>query len=311
MEKKFTDLKPNEVDYVLVKTSSGGPFIDDVVFLIYAQGYSWQVPNSAGEEVLNWLQGFPHVNLEEFIKSMGCTEDRIFILYRGPEHPVLSEKNKEGLKARLLNFLRENFSASSEAFQKIAEDIFNSYAEDSRFYHTLEHIQNSIWELDQLPEQDIDKKCIELAIWYHDVVYAPFSKTNEEDSAKKMKSDLGALSPKIDLEQVYQMILCTPAMLKKRNLTKSEQYFLDIDFSILGQPAIEYLVYQQHVRLEYQAVPYLTYHLKRKAFLKSTLKRNIFQTEWFKNRYEEQAILNIKSELAKMPYKLLPTLSWK
>lgn len=311
MEKKFTDLKPNEVDYVLVKTSSGGPFVDDVVFLIFAQGASWQIPNSAGEEILNWLQDFPHINLEEFIKSMTCTEDRIFVLYRGPNHPVLSEKNKEALKARFFNFLNENFTANEDSLQKIVADVFQSYAEDSRFYHTLEHIHNSLWELDQIPDPAIDKKCIELAIWYHDVVYAPYSKVNEEDSAKKMQQDLGAFPAKIDLEKVSQMILCTPALLKKRSLSKSEQYFLDIDFSILGQRAVEYLVYQQQVRLEYKAVPYLTYYLKRKAFLKSNLKRTIFQTDFFKNRYEKQAITNIKSELAKMPYKLLPTLSWR
>lgn len=310
MERKYTDLAPEEVDYVLVKTTSGGPIAEDVFFLIFSKNSYWEVPQSTDGDFLEWLNKFPDVNMDQFIQSMGSTDDRIFILYRGSNYPVLSERNAKSLKTRLVKFLNENFDGNIQDLNKISDEIFERYGESSRHYHNLEHIQNCLWELDQLAGEEIDRVKIELAIWYHDLIYSPQSKTNELDSAKKMKEDLGRFVSRVRLDEVYQMILCSPATSKQRRLSESEKYFMDIDYSILGQREIEYMAYKQNVRLEYHAVPSLMYHLGRKAFLKSNLKREIFHTKWFIDRYEEKAVKNVKAELSKMPYKYLPTLSW-
>ncbi|KYG66983.1 hypothetical protein AZI86_08145 [Bdellovibrio bacteriovorus] len=301
MERKYTDLKPEEVDYILVKTTSGGPFSEDVFFLIFSKATDsyWKIPQSSDKNFLDWLKQFPDVNMEQFIKSMGCTEDRIFILYRGLDYPVLSEHKKETLKNRLLKVLSGNFDASPEVLYKIVDDVFNCYQESSRHYHNLEHIQNCLWELDQLQEPGIDKVSIELAIWYHDVIYSQLSKTNELKSAKKLKETLGRFKSKVSLDDAYQMIVASPK--NGHELTKTAKYFMDIDFSILGQRELEYMAYKQNVRLEYHLIPTLMYNFKRKAFLKSILKRGVFLTKEFRDRYEEQAIKNIKSELSKMP----------
>ena len=310
MEKKYTDLSPSEVEYILVKTTSGGPIEEDLFFLIFSKEGAFQVPNSRGDEFLDWLKRFPDVNLRRFIDSMSCAEDRLFVLYRGPNIPVLSERLEKAMKERLLSLLKTNFDGSQDDLAKIAEKIFARYGETHRHYHNLEHILSSLWELDRLPETGIDKISIELAIWYHDLIYSPLSKTNEQDSAEELKKDLGQMKTGLDLEKVSRMILCTPETVRQRELSTSEQYFLDIDYSVLGQREIEYDVYKQNVRQEYLAVPSAIYHLKRKAFLKSNLRRSIYQTRWFRELYEEQAKRNIRSELSRMPYKLLPTLPW-
>jgi predicted metal-dependent HD superfamily phosphohydrolase len=306
MRKNYTDLKPEDVDYILVKTTSGGPWTDDVFFLVFSEGTDsfWEIPQSSHREFLDWIKTFPDVNMEQFMKSMGCTEDRIFILYRGPKHPVLSERNKNSLKKRLLDFLIGNFNGSAENLTEISENIFKSYEENYRHYHNLEHIQHALWELDQIENQNINKKHIELAIWYHDVIYSQSSKTNEADSAQKMKIDLDPLNTSINLHEVYDMILANPY--KGKDLSETEKYFWDIDYSILGQRELEYMVYKQNIRLEYNRVPSLIFHFKRKAFLKNLLKRGIYQTQEFKQRYEAQALTNIKSELSKAPYKYIP-----
>ena len=221
----------------------------------------------------------------------------------------LSEKKKDLLKLRLLNFLALNFENSLDDRSRIADELFASYYDNSRYYHNLEHIQNCLWELDQVKDQSIDKSMIELAIWYHDVIYSPISKVNELQSAKQMKEALIKFPSKINLDYVYKMILSSPQ--KGPKLTNSEQYFFDIDYSVLGQREIDYMAYKQNVRIEYSSVPSLLYYLKRKFFLKNLLKMGIFQTQYFKMRYESQAVLNIKSELAKMPYLILPTLPGK
>jgi predicted metal-dependent HD superfamily phosphohydrolase len=312
LEKKYTDLSAEEVDYVLVKTTSDGPYMEDVVFLIFAKATDsyWEVPQSSDKDFLNWLKNFPDVNMNQFIKSIGCTEDRIFILYRGPDYPVLSEKKGEHLKCRLENLFKENFDGNTQDFSNIADRIFRRYSESSRHYHNLEHIQNCLWELDQLSGEKIDTISIELAIWYHDLIYSPLSRSNELDSAQQLIGDLGAFPTQVSLENVYQMILCSPATSKFRNLSESEKFFLDIDYSILGQREVEYMVYKQNVRIEYRLIPSLIFHLRRKAFLTSLLKKDIYHTKWFKERYEENAMKNIENELSKMPYKILPTLTW-
>lgn len=311
MEKKYTDLKPEQVDYILVKTTSDGPFAEDVFLLIFLKDTEsyWQIPLSSNKDFLDWLEQFPDVNMEQFIKSMGCTNDRIFILYRGLNYPVLSDKKKVALKKRLLNFLITNFDGSPDIFTQISEDLFARYQESFRHYHNLEHIQHCLWELDQIQEASIDKVSIELAIWYHDIVYSQTSKSNEIDSAQKMKMDLEHFPSKVNLDEVCAMILASPT--KAKALTESQKYFWDIDYSVLGQRELEYLAYKQNIRLEYDLVPSLIFHLKRKAFLKNALKSGVYQTKQFKERYEEQTIKNIKQELSKMPYIFLPTLKWK
>ncbi len=309
MERKYDELTPKEVEYILVKTTSGGPYVDDVFFLIFTKDSYWEIPQASGGQFLDWLKQFSDINMEQFIKSMASTDDRIFILYRGAKYPVLSERNKDVLKNRLMNFLSMNFESSSEDRVKITDDLFKQYQHASRHYHNMEHIQNCLWELDQLQNQSIDKPSIELAIWYHDVIYSPASKSNEIKSAKKMKEELGHFVSKIDLDDVSKMIQSGPR--NDSNLTDSEKYFFDIDYSILGQREFEYMAYRQNVRLEFIAVPSWIYHLKRKSFLKNTLKNGIYQTEEFRARFEETAVKNILSELSKMPYKILPTIPWK
>lgn len=106
------------------------------------------------------------------------------------------------------------------------------------------------------------------------------------------------------------MIRCTYDAIHSRKVNLSEQYFFDIDFSILGQRELEYNAYKQNIRLEYIQIPSLIYYFKRKSFLKKLLQKKIYQTQWFSERYEEQAIKNIKHELSEMPFKILPIVSF-
>jgi len=60
-------------------------------------------------------------------------------------------------------------------------DVINLYDEPHRFYHTLDHIEDV---LKQLHDTDLLKHDeVFIAAVFHDIVYNPQSKTNEEDSA--------------------------------------------------------------------------------------------------------------------------------
>lgn len=294
-----------------MKTTSGGPTRDDVFYFVFSKVAEswWQIPQSHDDGFFNWLQKFPDINLEQFIKSMGCTDDRIFILYRGPDFPVLSEDKKSALKNRLLNFLTTHFDGSFETLTQITEDIFKNYQLNIRHYHNLEHIQHCLWELDQIKDDQVDKVSVELAIWYHDVIYSQTSKLNEINSVKKMKDDLSRFVSDVNLDDVSAIVLSRPTV--GTSLTKSQQYFWDIDYSIFGQRELEYMAYKQNIRLEYDMVPSLIFHVKRKYFLVNTLRGGVFQTEEFQKRYQAQAVKNIKNELSSFKYFFLPPMSWK
>lgn len=70
---------------VAIRTTSGGPWKDDVFFLLAARGGSGcAVPQSdpAAEQLLHRLQILPGFDNKRFIEAMACTEERLFICWR-------------------------------------------------------------------------------------------------------------------------------------------------------------------------------------------------------------------------------------
>lgn len=63
-------------------------------------------------------------------------------------------------------------------------DIFRSYNQDHRFYHGAQHIETLL----QIAEHDFEDKPwfdeLIAAIFYHDIIYSPGAKDNEEKSAQ-------------------------------------------------------------------------------------------------------------------------------
>ncbi len=307
MKEKYTDLMPKDVDYILIKNTDTGPFLEDIFYLIISKDQIWEIPHTGDTQFLDWLKTFPDVNMEQFMKSMACAENKVFILYRGIDFPVLSEGMREILKERFSCFLESQFQVSLRDRERLMKDLFLQYAEDHRSYHNLEHILNCLWELDQLPDGEANKETLELAIWYHDYIYKPQGTKNECESAERMLEGLKDYAPMIFLNEVKSIIISDP---NANDLSCNQKIFLDIDHSILGQREIEYMVYRQNIVLEFNSVPHLWFKMKRKAFLKRVVERGGFLTEIFRTKYQEIALRNIEGELAHWTYKFLPPYSF-
>jgi predicted metal-dependent HD superfamily phosphohydrolase len=138
----------------------------------------------------------------------------------------------------------------------------------------------------------------EFAIWLHDVVYDPHASDNEEMSATiagKILSELGC--PETKAKKIRELILITKHI--QPPATTDEQLILDIDLSILGQPANIFDEYERHIRAEYSWVPEEAYRIGRSKVLQSFLGRtSIYNTERFVKLYENQARANILKALA-------------
>src|SRR5438128_12245744 len=62
-------------------------------------------------------------------------------------------------------------------------DLSKRYTERHRAYHTLRHIEQCLVEFDEVRREAVDPIAVELALWYHDAVYDPHARDNEERSA--------------------------------------------------------------------------------------------------------------------------------
>ena len=73
---------------------------------------------------------------------------------------------------------------------------------------------------------------------------------------------------------------------------------MDLDLSILGRGPKEYEKYSENIRKEYIMYPDVMYQKGRKDFLKNILALDsIYKTDFFKQKFEVQARMNLRLEL--------------
>lgn len=182
-----------------------------------------------------------------------------------------------------------------------AEDLFyqliNAYNDKNRAYHNINHIKLCLSEFDQVQDRLKNPKEVELAIWFHDVIYDPKSAYNEEESAKFAVLKLNNYETTcIRIDRVKDLILSTK---HDRTINTSDaEYLIDIDISIFGYPPKIYEDYEKNIRKEYKWVPDTIYRKKRMELLISFLSRDkIYYTNYFSNKYERQSRSNLKEAL--------------
>lgn len=182
----------------------------------------------------------------------------------------------------------------------VYNDLVARYSEPHRAYHTLQHIEHCLDELEQVRDLTKTPDAVELALWYHDAIYDTKTKDSEERSATLSVEMVRNASLPDNLGQsVANLIMAT-----KHSTTPSDsdvQLLVDIDLSILGQAEERFDEYERQVRKEYEWVSEDAFIAGRSAILKSFLDRpNIYATQYFRNKYETQARRNIAQSLARL-----------
>ncbi|MHA3051919.1 HD domain-containing protein [Acinetobacter sp. ANC 4640] len=176
------------------------------------------------------------------------------------------------------------------------EKLLHAYKEPQRAYHSLQHIVECLALFEKIQSQIEDDFALQLAIFFHDVVYQPRSASNEYDSALWMQQQLAGALPESQLDKITTWILAT-----QQHATTPESdlaYLLDIDLAILGSPVVRFAEYQQQIRQEYVWVDELIYQEKRKQVLRQFyLAQPLYQTQYFQQHYELQAKANLQQVL--------------
>ena len=189
--------------------------------------------------------------------------------------------------------LLSTFDIDQNQVNSLFNEIASKYTESHRQYHNLDHIELM---LDLSTVYSFSEE-LQLAIWFHDVIYNPLRSNNESKSANYAYLKLSELGfPNNTIQEIKRLIELTKTHNTSPNDTLGKQ-LLDLDLAILGSDPETYSNYVQCIRKEYHMYPDLVYKPGRVKVLKSFLNRDaLFQTKELKH-LELQAIENIKNEL--------------
>lgn len=194
-----------------------------------------------------------------------------------------------------------NFSVSSPAATSIYEEIVGRYGEEGRYYHTLAHIEQVLETAEQLQQLAHDYPAIQLAVWFHDIVYDSHAADNEAQSAAYAESALTNLSiPPATVRKVGRMILATA---DHANPTQDADIaiLLDADLAVLGSEEAAYARYCREIRREYGWVPEAAYRAGRIKVLERFLERpRIYHTPLLYERLEARARENLREEIGRL-----------
>ncbi len=178
--------------------------------------------------------------------------------------------------------------------------LLSAYSESGRYYHTKDHVSACLRHLDTYLTRINSPREVEIALWFHDAIYKPFSGTNEKDSADwavSFLSDCGAVQE--ESTRVRQLIMVTEHNAPSK--TKDEAVLVDIDLSILGTNPSTYDEFERAVRKEYRLVPSFIFKKKRAAVLKGILQRpRIYTAGLFPEAVELQAKENLSNAVSKL-----------
>ncbi len=177
------------------------------------------------------------------------------------------------------------------------EEIETAYNNKKRYYHNLLHLENLIKQLLPVKQQIQNWDAIVFAVFYHDIIYNPVKKDNEEKSAALAAKRLSLLNcGQPTIESCRNIILATRK--HEINIDGDVNYFTDADLSVLGADWDTYKKYADNVRKEYAVFPDIIYKPGRRKVLEHfSLMKRIFKTTYFFDRYELKAKNNLRKEL--------------
>lgn len=177
--------------------------------------------------------------------------------------------------------------------------VEDRYHEDHRAYHGWIHIGAMLNDLDSVRVEpdfaSLDLDEVELAVFFHDIIYEPRATDNEAQSAALFR-DAAAGMPPDRIDRVAAMIFATARHEKSDD--PQTQLLLDLDLAILGATPNEYRRYCGAIRAEYEHVSQPDWKKGRAKVIEKFLARPvIYQTPHFNSLLEENARAHIRDEL--------------
>ena len=174
--------------------------------------------------------------------------------------------------------------------------VVERYSEPQRSYHTLGHIYHCLTQLDGARHLAEDPDAMELAIWFHDIVYETAAGDNELRSARLFDSLLGPHMAPERAARVHRLIRDTEHPIEPED--NDGRLMVDIDLSSLALPWEDFMRDTQAVCRELSHVSEAQLAEGKCNFFKQLLSRSsIYLTTHFRERLEAQARANIERHM--------------
>jgi predicted metal-dependent HD superfamily phosphohydrolase len=164
---------------------------------------------------------------------------------------------------------------------KITEkEVRKRYSEPHRHFHTIEHLNDVLSHIFDYYHNSDDIVQMIIAAIFHDIVYDPQRKDNEEKSIELLEFYTSESKYSDIIQQSKEIILSTKTHDKIHDLISN---FNKFDCSILDKDLPDLLIWEEQIRKEYSFVPLDEYKKGRLEFLNLSLpnhqnnKENILQ----------------------------------
>jgi predicted metal-dependent HD superfamily phosphohydrolase len=215
--------------------------------------------------------------------------------------------------------LWQRFGVENADLAAAGQDVIAAYGH-GRYYHTQDHLASVLTELDwakgalekngELSALSSDAKqklfdTVELALWYHDVVYDVEAKhgDNEKQSRDLFLSDAEKFGLAASVRKEIASLIDLTAHNKDAK-TLMERLMTDCDLAILGASPAVFRKYDADIRKEYAYVPETIYKTERINVLAGFLKQKpIFKTAAFRKKLEAQAEKNLTDAITPTIYR--------
>lgn len=174
--------------------------------------------------------------------------------------------------------------------------VADKYSEPHRRYHTLDHIRHCLEQLDRVQHLAVDPDAIELALWFHDVIYDPTVDDNELRSARFFDSHLGVHLSGEQAARIHRLIMATEHPSEPDD--DDSRLMVDIDLSSFALPWEEFIRDTQDIQAEFAHVPEEQLIAGKLRFLGALLSRpRFYLTDYFHDRLESRARSNIEQHI--------------
>lgn len=175
----------------------------------------------------------------------------------------------------------------------LAVELLDRWSEPLRRYHDPRHLEHG---LDALTELGCADPLVELAVWFHDAIYAGRAGTDEEASAQLAESRLAGLIAPGEVAEVARMVRLTAGHQVETGDQRGD-YLCDADLAILGASADAYARYSRDVRVEYAEVPLADFRRGRLRVLEHLLELDpLYRTDRAREMWAASAERNLTRE---------------
>jgi predicted metal-dependent HD superfamily phosphohydrolase len=191
--------------------------------------------------------------------------------------------------------------------QAIFDDLVGHYLEPHRHYHNLEHVAYVMDVVTRLKPLAKDYQALQLAIWFHDVIYNPKASENEARSAEYAGRQLSRLGLEQEMIAEVQRLIMVTVDHQAAEDDIDAQILIDADLAPLAAEEATFEQQSQAIRREFDHVPDDLYRTGRLQVLSAFLSRDrIFYTEALYADLEEQARHNLARGIQELSASSVP-----